>query len=439
MALIPGLIPVFVAKKGTKFPESGNFFVIAANGAFVHKDDIYWEGLVPMPLKDVPGAVKVNYCIQTLNGGVLYLRSEEVTTTSFWKKDEDDEFTALDPTTGTIAGGDDKLLSVEPYINANLRKYDQEIIYKALLFFRAVYNKHHAEAIVLPCYRESDQSYILFCPKQKVSSAHLDYDRAFARRLDNVRDNEDPEWVELLKAGYVAVGTIHSHCNFQAFHSGCDTGDEASFNGVHITLGHVVDQNFSVASSLSLNNWREEVDIENIALGVKRVGDAKTAQSAYISSGRQNFYQIDLPADRKQQLKAQFEKEIEENWMTKVEHQTFFQSGCNQYGGYCGPSYGGSAYAGSGFDDYEGIPPGGESYILVNGVWVKESEVDDTDVLVADEEDEAHSDIWDRDEDKDKDIPDFEDWAEQQKNFKTEKKKGSVESVDDLPPKRETE
>lgn len=428
MALIPGLFPVYVAKRGTQFPNGGTFFIVAANGAFVHKDFGHWEGLVPMPLKDVPGSIKVGYTVNTKNGGTVYIAAEEAakkTTYSWTSKDDDDteSLYVVDAGTGKRVEGDDRLMSVEPYINVNLPKIDAKTLYKALLFFRSVYNEHHAEAIVLITYKEEDQTYSLFCPNQKVSSAHLDYDREFAQRLDFVRDNEDPDWVKLLQEGYIPVGTIHSHCNFQAFHSGTDTADEASFNGVHITLGHVVSAEFSVSSSLALNDYRELVDIENVALGMKRVGDAKAASSTRISTGFQNYYQFDMSPEEKQYLKDEFEKDIKENWMPKVEHQSFFQGwkggttnyGVGGYGYYSSPS-GGGVYSSEG---NEGIPPGGKHYILVNGVWVEEDGDEDlSSNLVTDtDEERAADDVWagvGKDDDT-KDIPDMSEWLDREK------------------------
>lgn len=378
MAVIKGLYPVFLAKKGTKFPAKGTFFVVASNGAFVHKDYVHWEGLVPMPLKDVPGVAKVGYFVTASNGDACVNVEAPPPKWQTWKKDEDEEddvtLTMVDRS-GKESAGDDKLLAVDPYINMNLPKLDPRIIYKALLFFRRVYNQHKAEAIVVIAYNLKTKEYGLFCPVQKVSGGHIDYDRQLAQRENSIRDNEDPEWAKMLQDGFIPVGTIHSHCNFQAFHSGTDTGDEASFDGVHVTLGHVVDQEFSVACSLALNNYREPVDLENVALGVKRVGNQKATQSNYISTGYQNYYGIDLPAPQKQQLRDQFEADIDKNWMGKVTHETFFVGG---YGGYSGGWQGGghsNPYGRNSWEDEEDDMSQGTSYVLVNNVWVKESDI----------------------------------------------------------------
>lgn len=45
------------------------------------------------------------------------------------------------------------------------------------------------------------------------------------------------EYDKLLSDGYELIGTIHSHCDFAAFHSGVDDADEINFDGLHITVG----------------------------------------------------------------------------------------------------------------------------------------------------------------------------------------------------------
>jgi hypothetical protein len=438
------LYPVIIAKKGAKFPTKGTFFVIAANGAFVRKDLGIFEGLVSMPLKDIPGAVKVGYAVKT-NEGTVYVQKETTVSTgwqqnNWWNKDADDDtLQIVDPNTGKLMGDtaetlDQRLLAVEPYINMNLPKLPQEVIYKALLFFRKVYNKHHAEAIVLLAYNEAQKEYKLFCPKQKVSGGHIDYDRDLSERLTTVRENEDSDWLALLEDGYTKVGTIHSHCNFQAFHSGTDTGDEASFNGVHITLGHVVDQEFSVAASLALNDYREEVDVENVALGIQRVGDKKAAQSAYISSGRQNFYQIDIEAAQKQTMKDQFETEIDADWMNKVTpsfqqwqggtgSQASWGGGVVSGGGYGGgySSYSPSTTYGDSYDDPSDIP-GGVPYSYVNGQWVEDKPTGSTTAEIEKSESEVSFTEAEYAEEKEPvtDIPDYDAWLAEHPEMKQE-------------------
>jgi len=50
--------------------------------------------------------------------------------------------------------------------------------------------------------------------------------------LPKYKVGENPE--DLLR-----VGTIHSHCNSEAFHSDVDKADEKFDDGIHITIGNI--------------------------------------------------------------------------------------------------------------------------------------------------------------------------------------------------------
>jgi hypothetical protein len=53
------------------------------------------------------------------------------------------------------------------------------------------------------------------------------------------------------------VGTIHSHCDFGAFHSGTDHEDESTFDGLHVTFGDITkSEGMSVSVSLVVHNMR---------------------------------------------------------------------------------------------------------------------------------------------------------------------------------------
>ena len=67
------------------------------------------------------------------------------------------------------------------------------------------------------------QKYKIYIPKQTVSSASVDY---------------SIDYKELEKDEFLA-GSIHSHPDFDAFQSGVDHEDEFTFDGVHLTFGHI--------------------------------------------------------------------------------------------------------------------------------------------------------------------------------------------------------
>lgn len=99
-----------------------------------------------------------------------------------------------------------------------------DVTSQAVDFFRQVWNKHKTEAEVLIIYNEhkpEGSQYRLFIPAQRVSGG-------------SVHSAYAPEDIP---RGWFVIGSMHSHCNFSAFHSGTDTNDAATFNGVHITVG----------------------------------------------------------------------------------------------------------------------------------------------------------------------------------------------------------
>jgi proteasome lid subunit RPN8/RPN11 len=263
-----------------------------------------------------------------------------------------------------------------------------------LLFFREVYRKHRAEAIVILAYNQTEGCYTLCCPTQDVSQGHVTYDR---------------DWQNYAEDGYKPVGTIHSHCNFQAFHSGVDTGDEADYDGVHITLGHVAEEAFSWASSLVLNDHRESVEADNVATELLRVGDRSVRQSRFIAVGAQNYYEVNLTKEELQQLRTESKVELEA-WMANVKEPKRNFLGGGGSGGYSGYTGYSSYNTVSGYDEYEEDElGGGVSYVLVNGKWVPYNGFED-----ADDADDA-DDATDSDSSEDESEEDL--WAEREDGF----------------------
>lgn len=120
-----------------------------------------------------------------------------------------------------------------------LPKIPSYVVAQALLFFRRVYQAHKSEAAVLLYYSKEAGRFVLNVPLQEVSYAGVDY---------------KPEGK--YNDGLQLVGSIHSHCDFNAFHSGIDRHDESDFDGIHITIGRVDQPYFTVTSSVAVNNNR---------------------------------------------------------------------------------------------------------------------------------------------------------------------------------------
>lgn len=198
-----------------------------------------------------------------------------------------------------------------------LPKIPGRIISQALTFFRKVFQEYHSESYVTLMYNASLNQYKLHCPKQKVSSGSVNYDRSEAL-------SEPKEWQ--------MVGTIHSHCDFSAFHSGTDTGDEATFDGIHITLGHVNREQFSMVSSIAINAEREQLEPENCCLGVVRTTDKEVKKAKYMSWGDAAYFDIELTEEEIQASVSDIDM-INDEWMPKVEPLNNFYGGGNYYGG----------------------------------------------------------------------------------------------------------
>jgi Zn finger protein HypA/HybF involved in hydrogenase expression len=142
------------------------------------------------------------------------------------------------------------LQSVEATARMHIPKIPAIITAKIANFFTDVYNEHSSEAVVLLFYNEDHKHYKIVVPPQEVSGAAAEYNRAIT--------------VE----GYTMIGTIHSHANFTAFHSGTDQGDEQSFDGLHITFGNNQQDPISISASIVANGHRTMVDPTDYLDGV---------------------------------------------------------------------------------------------------------------------------------------------------------------------------
>jgi hypothetical protein len=124
------------------------------------------------------------------------------------------------------------------------------------------------------------------------------------------------------------VGTIHSHCDFSAFHSGTDEADESTFDGVHLTFGHVNSDKFSIASSIVFNNNRSKLEPSDVALGI--VGDSEEeVVEEYDSKVRgipvkksftrmEYYFRLELNESELGEL-AGFRDTLLKDWIDKVE------------------------------------------------------------------------------------------------------------------------
>ncbi len=265
------LVPVYIYEEGgDELPNEGDYFVVANNGVFMHKDTGIVKGLVKVPLTDIP-----------------------------------------------------MLGTLKTKVHLSLPKFPADQFSKCLQFFRAVWHKHHSEAAVVLYFNPTTKEYYLRCPKQSVSGASVRYGV-----FDNVPDPEELTFVrEMRGKGFRQVGTIHSHCNFNAYHSGVDTADEARFDGIHLTIGHVDRENFSVAASVVVNDNRFRISPERFVSAL--VGQT-IDQPKWRSYETTDFYQLNLTLIEEEE-KIAFEKIIENEWLPKVSLETCTYTSYNGY------------------------------------------------------------------------------------------------------------
>ena len=123
-----------------------------------------------------------------------------------------------------------------------------ELLGQAWGFFRGVWNAKKSEAMVDITWSEA-KGYRLFVPPQRATSG-------------GVHANRNPEHYK----GQI-VGTIHSHCDFNAFHSGTDHGDADTQGGLHITIGHVHQDTLDIAIMVSAGKTNWELKLNQVADG----------------------------------------------------------------------------------------------------------------------------------------------------------------------------
>lgn len=131
-------------------------------------------------------------------------------------------------------------------INWHVGKLSSEQVQKIKIFFQSVVSKHYAESIVLIFYNISEGTFSVTVPEQFVSHGGIRYQNISNSSLDS----DD----------LIFAGTIHSHCDFQAFHSSTDIGDEVDTDGLHITFGNNDSEHFTITACLVVNGNRQVVD-----------------------------------------------------------------------------------------------------------------------------------------------------------------------------------
>lgn len=140
-----------------------------------------------------------------------------------------------------------------PPIPANL-------MYQIIKFFKEVADKHDTEVAVLLHY--GDGGWGVSVPKQEVTGGHVDYKVGPEDRLPGKR----------------MIGTMHSHVDMGAWHSGVDDEDEAQFDGLHVTLGKMshVPQMVDIDASLVIRGTKFTISHEKWTMGLNKAPEGTT-------------------------------------------------------------------------------------------------------------------------------------------------------------------
>lgn len=181
------MFPIIINDIQEEHPTTGDYYVVASNGIFLHKDLGVITGFVPVNNIEI---------LEDFQPGIF---------------------------------------------RHNLPKLPAHQVAQIKNFFQQVWERYHSESCVLLYLDKEKTTFSIIVPPQKVSYTSVQY--------------EIPRI-----SGLFLIGTIHSHCDFDAFHSGVDEADEKHLDGFHCTLGHVHNDEFSVTASLVLNGIRQKID-----------------------------------------------------------------------------------------------------------------------------------------------------------------------------------
>jgi hypothetical protein len=154
-------------------------------------------------------------------------------------------------------------LDAEAWVDCQLPKLPAKYVWQIKTFFKKVVERYRSEATTTLYYSKEKKEFKIHIPQQRVSHAGVVYRRTAMTGLEGLES-------------YLPVMTIHSHCDFGAFHSGTDIGDEEDFDGVHCTFGHNDKDEFTISASVVVNGRRLSVDPSKVLEGIELVREEKT-------------------------------------------------------------------------------------------------------------------------------------------------------------------
>ena len=123
-----------------------------------------------------------------------------------------------------------------------------DLLQPVLAFFRAVFEEHGGEAIVILFYSPATRSFRALAPEQRIPGYQSNGVWRSVLQLD-YGDAERPD-------GYLRFGSIHSHADTAAYASAVDCADERHMDGLHVVYGHVDRREPSRSAAFVVNGTR---------------------------------------------------------------------------------------------------------------------------------------------------------------------------------------
>lgn len=149
---------------------------------------------------------------------------------------------------------------ISPIVNLNFPKIPKNLVLKIAKFFKEVVDRYRTEANVLLYAHPTTKEIKIVVPFQEVGREYVVYSR-------KLTSNEETELCDFL-----CVGTIHSHCNFAAFHSHVDSDDEQHFDGLHVTFGDNDKETITIAASAVSGGYRRILAPTDVLEGIESFG-----------------------------------------------------------------------------------------------------------------------------------------------------------------------
>lgn len=161
------------------------------------------------------------------------------------------------------------LAELKEEVKIHVTKFPEHMLNRIHAFFADVYVKYKGEAVVLLLFNPLTRKWAVKVPPQDTKGMSVKYDLDKGEALIWIPGNGVEEMTiahlqtEPVPEGlrdYRMFGSIHSHCDAGAFHSGTDDKDEFMFDGLHITLGKVSQNTPEIACRWMLAGqwWKAE-------------------------------------------------------------------------------------------------------------------------------------------------------------------------------------